>query len=235
MEKIMKNKKMDIEKKIYELLGVKYFKKLVMLIPYSLTRLQNKNEDKSIIYQKVMKRSDNYNIGSVTDIEKIIGFKKYLKSNSYIHVIAEIMLIINLIGNYLTKTNVSIPNFVFLTILNSYCIMLQRYNYLRLKPIIEIYKEKKEKIKEEIKEEDSKIKDHYYTYRYEYNESKGKDKNITLDEMINTFSLKELKSLKSYINLVQDNYELYLLVQENNEYPLELEHHKKLNLKLKNK
>jgi hypothetical protein len=110
--------------------------------------------------------------------------------------------------------------------------MLQRYNYIRFKPVFERYKDKKDELGEEIKSEDSKIKSHYYICRYEKNKKRSKDKTISLDSLINNLNLKELKSLKSYLILIQNNYELYSMVQEIKEYPLELENNKKLNLKL---
>lgn len=119
---MLKREKMEV--KFYKFLGVEKFRKLVFLL-------------EKMIHIKDKGKNINYHPKSST-LEDLKEFKKYLYYNGFIHVknlcFLMFLLLIKLIF---------IPNFVFvyfllipLIVKDSYCIMLQRYNYINLSEII---------------------------------------------------------------------------------------------------
>lgn len=121
------NKKGDVELKIYELLGVKYFRFLVFKL-------------EKIIHHKDKMKNINYHVKKI-NIDEITSFKKYLYYNGYIHVRNLIFLFIILL------ISLNFINLFFLIVIvlelikNAYCVMLQRYNYIRINQIIQKKKE----------------------------------------------------------------------------------------------
>lgn len=144
-------------------------------------------------------------------LKDLKSFKKWLYINAGIHIYA----LIPCIRGLLTGTVIIEIPFI---ILNLYCIMLQRYNYIRIDNTIKKYEKIEQKkinyIKEEIKEniEDPRISS--YTYKKKSNISYE-----TIDSMLNNLSLKNLKILKNLIEtkqLCNSNY-LYASFFETNE------------------
>ena len=149
---------------LYEKLGIKTFKKLVfhlrdiLLIP--ITKDKTKEERKRMIYNT----PSNYNIGKINSIEDIIHFKKQLAINTSIHLIGLLICIYELI-NINNLSMISIIINTLLTILNTYCLILQRYNLVRIN---EYVKEKR-------------IRDKKQLDKKEYNKSLDKDINNTMN------------------------------------------------------
>ena len=125
MEKL--NKKGNVELKIYEILGVKIFRFLVFKL-------------EKIIHHKDKMQNINYHVKRI-NVDEFESFKKYLYYNGFIHVRNLIFLFVIL----LLSLNFTNPIFLVILILefikNTYCVMLQRYNYIRINQSIQRKKE----------------------------------------------------------------------------------------------
>lgn len=132
------NKNFNLEIKIYELLGIKYFKKFVLKlrdIIYSLFFFIPKEE-----LEIIKNRPDNYKMGLSFKKKDILRYKKLLLFNSYVHITGLIICILS---------PISIHNIILL-ILNIYCIILQRYNYIRINNLLKKIELKEKNIKQEV-------------------------------------------------------------------------------------
>ena len=187
----------NLELKIYEKLGVRKFRNILVkiiyftLIPF-LILFKIPKEDWKNIYQEYQV---NYFMKKGNGLQDLKDYLKWPRINGTLHLIAFIPCIRGLLlGTFI----IEIP----LIILNTYCIMLQRYNYVRINNAIkkfeEIEKKKISNMKEQIKDniEDSQIS--VYNYK-----KKKKEKNKTIDDMLDNLSLKSLKELKKEIETKQ--------------------------------
>ncbi len=117
-----------MEKKIYEILGIKHYRKFVLFCKSKFNK-HTKTED-----------NDNYFLRGYSK-EDIIFLKGQFRKNFNIHisgtVIGLILLIIFLLEAPVSMLKVGFAIFVFL--LNGYSCMLQRYNLLRIDRIIKKY------------------------------------------------------------------------------------------------
>jgi len=219
------NKK-SLEERLYELLGIKLFRKIVFLIRDSVITLFTLNLSKERRKELLYNTPSNYNIGKINCLEDIKNFKKQLYMNSYFHVLALSsfgFLLLTMINN-----NISLYYVIFdliLTIFNSYAIMLQRYNIIRINRVIKkmtpSYEKEKDKLKEEIKKEDNLLKDH----SYKIIDNKNRENTINLERLIDNASLNELKQYLELIKRISD---------ENNDYKsIKVEKEKVLKLELK--
>ena len=196
-------KKKSFEVKIYELIGIKYFRKLAFglrnLFLFPMTLKMSKQE-RNQFYKNAY--SVNYNIGKTTSIDKIKGFKKWLYINTSIHIFGVIVcfksaFITPDISLYSKIINIS------LTCVNLYCIMLQRYNVIRINDTIKRlkphYEKRKEKIIEEIKKEDTLLKD----YTYKIVDKKENEEVITFDTLIENATIDDLKAYRNYLKYLK--------------------------------
>lgn len=114
-----------MEKKIYEILGIKYYRKFVLFCKSKFNKL-TKTED-----------NDNYFLRGYSK-EDIIFLKEQFKKNFKIHmsgtVVGLFLLIIFLLEAPVSVLKVGFAILVFL--LNGYSCMLQRYNLLKINRII---------------------------------------------------------------------------------------------------
>lgn len=113
-----KNQKFEV--KIYELLGIILFKKAVFKL-------------EKIIHRKDGKKNINYHIKNSNDMESVDNFKKFLYYNGAIHtknLIFDIPVIILMIV-FRYNLILIVPIMLWL-IKDIYCIMLQRYNWLKI-------------------------------------------------------------------------------------------------------
>lgn len=139
--------KKNFEEILYEKLGVKIFKKLVILLQNIIRKPFNKKNAKLDF--------DNYYLTSYN----LNGLQKYKKQgiivNSIIHIpflIISIMLVITslITCNYTLKI---LLTQISLVLINGYCVMLQRYNQIRINKLItSINKRNIKKQSEEYKE-----------------------------------------------------------------------------------
>ena len=166
------SKKKKLELKIYEFLGVKQFKKAVFML-------------EKLIHKRDKGKNINYHIKNSNDRESVDSFKKYLYYNGFIHTKNLITGIPIIVFAILCGQNLLflIPLILFL-IKDVYCVMLQRYNWLKISEF-----EKKLEIRDEKKIDLSQK-------NFEKKEIKIKmiEKDVSSDIMI-----EKLQLLRSYL------------------------------------
>lgn len=162
MKEMKSNRK--IETKMYELLGIKQFRKAVFKL-------------EKIIHRKDNGKNTNYHIQNNT-ISSIEEFKKYLYYNGTIHTKNLIRGIPLLALMYLF--NFKILPFTLLSawlIKDAYCVMLQRYNWIKLSEKEALLKERQEKKKNNNYNQYSELllcelsKTKTNNYQYDYNQN----------------------------------------------------------------
>lgn len=124
----------SMERKLYELLGVRQFRKLVFWLERQIHR---KDKGKNI----------NYHLGLLTP-DALDAFTKYLFFNGTIHarniVFALLYALLRvLLGHRMVWFDILV---ILLTVKDIYCLMLQRYNFLRIQERearLEVLREKK--------------------------------------------------------------------------------------------
>lgn len=160
------------EYKIYEFLGVKYFKKLTFKL-------------EKIIHRKDKGTNINYHVKNTFSKESVNSFKKYLYYNGFIHAKNFIIGFLMILGYLILGMN---PLLIFSTgvliVKDAYCLMLQRYNYLKLNEF-----EKKLDLREE-----KKINREIENINKDELDKKILERKIDREELI-----KNLKILKSYL------------------------------------
>ena len=114
-----------MEKKIYEILGIRHYRKLVLFCKSKFNKI-TKTED-----------NDNYFLRGYSK-EDIIFLKEQFIKNFKIHMLGTViglfLLIIFLLEAPVSAFKVGLAIFVFL--LNGYSCMLQRYHLLKVNRII---------------------------------------------------------------------------------------------------
>lgn len=186
---MVKEKKEDFEIKLYELLGVKVFRSLVFKL-------------EKLIHKKDKRKNINYHIKRI-NIDELESFKKYLYYNGFIHTKNSIiifgMILFNIImSNYLIFI-VLIPELIR----NLYCVMLQRYNYIKINQSIH-------RLEKVIERKEQRRRSEF-----------EKNKSLDLIEKKNLLEyVEKLERLKRFIQgeddlvLNEDYKEVLLLVQE---------------------
>lgn len=134
----MKNKEM----KLYEKLGVREFRWLAFslrkVILYPFTIGMSEKERRNFI-----NRPDNYNMGYTRNIKEIGEYKNNLFLNAGIHVFSLLYCIKGFIDYpYL----ITVPLLALPIAINIYCLMLQRYNYIRIKQFTQRIKSRNEEV-----------------------------------------------------------------------------------------
>lgn len=110
-----------MEMRFYELIGIKYWKRLVLWFI-------------GLFYRKPEKRKGgNYWLESIS-VDGIKNFKEMLILNALLHTIASIFNTIWLVKYHFFVDNIPLLIFyIVMYVVNGYCIILQRYNWLRIK------------------------------------------------------------------------------------------------------
>lgn len=232
-----KNK--NVEMRIYELLGVKVFRKMVFALRDKIwilfTLKMSKEERKEYLYHT----ASNYNLGEVKNLEDVKKFKKQLFSNAIIHLFGFLVLIpnfIKIIGGTAALSS------IILTLIaggiNLYCVMLQRYNGIRINQLIKKmtpkYERQRDEIKEELRKEDSLLLEH----TYKIVDKKERETSITFEDLIANANIEQLKQYRVYLAYSQS---VNQSMQGNGFYSAEhqvdvsmpMEKHKTLKLELK--
>lgn len=165
----------NLEMKIYEKIGVKQFRKFVFFTVNNaclifMGKFFKSKEEKQEIIQELNKQPSNYNIGSKINKKTINNFKKQIYLNSAIHISAFLLLLpsyfLILVGNL--PLDLVILTGIF-TVINTYCLILQRYNSIRIDKTLEKLKQHEERKQEKLKE---KQKENIKTYEYQKNKEK---------------------------------------------------------------
>lgn len=185
-----KNK--NLEMKIYELLGIKIFRKMVFSLAY-IINLPKKRKMTKEEWENYNNKTSNYNIGKVKDLDDVKKYKKQMYLNASIHALGLFLCIVDLLlGGFDVF-------FIIMTLINAYCVMLQRYNIIRLNKVIKKfypkYEHKKEEIKKELIESDKLLKEHTYKIVKE-NKKEVNEREVTFEELLNNSSLSELKTYR---------------------------------------
>lgn len=185
-----KNK--NLEMKIYELLGIKIFRKMAFVLAYIIS-LPKKRKMTKEEWENYNNKTSNYNIGKVKDLDDVKKYKKQMYLNASIHTFGLFLCIVDLLLGGLDAF------FIIMTLINVYCIMLQRYNIIRLNKVIKKfypkYEHQKEEIKKELIESDKLLKEHTYKIIKE-NKKEVTEREVTFEELLNNSSLSELKAYR---------------------------------------
>lgn len=115
-----------MEMRFYEKIGIRQCKKFVLWLMSKLIP----NRDKSI--------GTNYYLGGF-NLQAIKKYKKWLWINAMLHVTLAISPLLQIISNIISNNIISLSmlSAIIFLVLNLYCIMLQRYNWLRIKKVLE--------------------------------------------------------------------------------------------------
>lgn len=218
----------EFEMEIYELLGVKTFRKMVFMLRDAFIVLSPFNilnklsiEDIKEKREKAYHIASNYNLGKVRSVKDVEKYKNKIYLNSAIHISG---LLVCLPGFFRTINGISSMSFSIINLIciliNSYCIMLQRYNCIRINQLIERMKVREEKQKNNLKKElvksDSLLLEH--TYKIVDSKEKNKETKITIEELIDKADIEKLKLYRDYFTQFQDvnqkiheddNYSIY--------------------------
>ena len=197
----MNKKEKNIELKIYELLGVKTFRKLVFKLFYISIMPYTRHMTREERYNSIYNTPSNYNMKKGHGIQDLRDFKKQLLLNAVIHIfglIACISSFLNVIGG--SATLFTTITTLFLVTINTYCIMLQRYNQIRINQVIKkgerLEEGKKNKLREELIKEDSLLRENIYKVVNKREE----EKNITLEELLENATYEQLRQYRDYLS-----------------------------------
>lgn len=146
-KKIKKRKSKDTELRIYEILGVREFREMAFKL-------------EKIIHRKDKKKNKNYHVEDETKdnndkekIVKMVDFKKYLYFNGFIHV--KNLIFGSIALGLMTVFHASLISIIILGTLllkDAYCVMLQRYNWKRMKLTENRFNERERRKIDKIKE-----------------------------------------------------------------------------------
>lgn len=164
-----------VETKLYELLGIKLFRKAVF-------RLEK------IVHRKDHGKNTNYHIQN-NSINSVEEFKKYLYYNGTIHtsnLIKGIPLVVLMVLFNMNVISISLISLLLLKDL--YCVMLQRYNWIKLS-------EKERSIKEK---QNVKIANNCRQYGNELVEGISRQQSICLEKGDTTIRCEEYNNNLNY-------------------------------------
>ena len=121
-----------VEKHIYELLGIRKFQKMTFIL-------------EKIVHRNDNGYNENYHFKKVRNQVDIQKFIKYLFYNGIIHIrnlfFISVFLTVKIMLKWLSWFDSII---ILLALKDIYCVMLQRYNYIRIKNYIELQNKKHE-------------------------------------------------------------------------------------------
>lgn len=114
-----------MEMKFYEKLGVRQWKKFVLWLDAKTERNPTK------------RNGGNYYLNAI-NVKAAKNFKVALIFNGLIHSIGALFCIYCIMGCISNGDIISYPILIFTIcfLINAYCVMLQRYNWLRIKRIL---------------------------------------------------------------------------------------------------
>ena len=125
------NKIHNIELRLYELLGVKIFRKLVFYIPCITCLPKVLKLPKKERRQFIFSIPSNYRMKHGHGLQDVKNFRKWIILNSICHLYG-LYVFINtflIFGGITTTSSLFVTAFcLFWGVINSYCLMLQRYN-----------------------------------------------------------------------------------------------------------
>lgn len=187
--------KCKVELRIYELLGIKIFQKLTFLLEKIIHRNDNGYNENYHLKKK-------YCNGNVQD------FKKFLFYNGGIHIRNILFIIIIILIKKIFKCIAWFDCIlIILAVKDIYCVMLQRYNYIRIQNCIDLQNKAKErrinKKTEKIKSDISKSYD-LKNYTQDINFINSFMKKLSANELIE-FKEEDIISLRRIMGLGKEN------------------------------
>ncbi len=193
------NKIQKAEMNVYEALGVKQFKKFVLWLRDNLPAKATKGLSKEEKLAIMRNTPSNYSIGNVADLDAVKNFKKKIRYNAKVHLVGMASSIFYFTSLALNPGSIFVPFVVIHSIffpINTYCVMLQRYNNIRINELIKKmtprYERQKNVIREEIKKDDNEILSHEYVMTNDKDEREV----VTIDEIIDNSSIEQLRKMK---------------------------------------
>ena len=180
------------ELKIYEALGIKQFRKIGFIrrnfitcaLVYPFTLPMKRKERYKCVDKLYYEQKSNFNLGKITNLDDIKKYKRYPVANAIrytIDLLTCVPIIIKIIdGRSPLLSTISTTSAI---IINLYCIMLQRYNALRLNRVVEKVELHKETFKAEEKKE----------------EVPKEEKKTTFKEVIANSTIEQLKRYRNYL------------------------------------
>lgn len=218
----MNKKGKNIELRIYELLGIKTFKKLVFKflylhkIPIAYILGLSEEERQEFLSNK----NSYYGLNKGHGVKDLENFKSQLLFNALIHITSFIVGLPSFIKIIMTLSSLTftIPNiiligfFFFVMPANIYCIMLQRYNHIRINQVLD-----KMESREQIKKNEENLKptelEHSKTNKNLYKIIKKRLKRKTT--AIENATCEDLKEYRDYISYIKDTTERNCLRKNN--------------------
>lgn len=229
----MKKKSNNIEMKIYELLGVKVFRKMAFglrdTLFFPFTFWMGKERRKDLLYNT----ASNYIMKKGHGLQDLRDFKKELRLNAGIHIVALITCLPNflrVIGG-VASLSTTIINLTCVGI-NIYCIMLQRYNNIRINQVLEKGAAREQKKKDEICEEIIKDNQISNDLTHKIVNKKDKEKTITFEEFLQTATLQQLKDYKESLEYAKRYYDYLQQVDSDSQIDIKIPLEKGKTLKL---
>ena len=194
-----KKEKGDFELKLYKFLGVELFRKLVFKLEKFIHR---KDGGKNINYHVEKNNVDNYK-----------SFKKYLYYNGNIHVRNVLKEMGTLLVLLMFFNKIAMAILLADILKNLYCVMLQRYNYIRINQYVD-KKENSYRVKDEKRQEEfAKTEEYQRIDDFNLDESISRLDNIKLflqgkEDVILTEKDKEILELfLQYLDCLKKNKE----------------------------
>ena len=193
----------DIEKKFYERIGIKQFRKAAfalakgLLFPSLILIGMNKEERKEAFNNT----TGNYRIKKGHGKKDLEDFIPWLYVNGTIHASLAVWCLLTLVAAHSLGTIIS--NSIALGI-NLYCIMLQRYNYIRIKEGIEKYELRDQKRRVRITNELEDKQQYWRKYKSDFL-SLTNNKEETYDEFIKDASLEDLRKYRDYLRFLENS------------------------------
>lgn len=206
---MMKNKR--IERRIYELLGVNIFRKNILFA-----------------YEKTFKFF-HINVGYKVNELSVKGFQSYksiMKRFAISHLFSFILLLFIIEFFY---SDIFLIGIIIDALLNGYCIMVQRYNTIRINELLEkmeLFEDKrKEKLKKDLRKQDLLIEEHVYKVM----NNKKEEAIVTFEELLEDATMEQLKQYREWLLHFQNkNQEV---IQESILMPIDEDQTVKLELK----
>ena len=236
-------KRLENEMKFYEAIGIKHFRKAAfglrnaLYFPFTIFKSKEERKER---YKNLNNIATNYNFGPVKSLEDIKAFKKQLALNAGIHVFAGVGCTSTFVAQLCSQnpnTGTLIVNGACMAI-NLYCILLQRYNQIRINDLIKKmtphYLRQKNKERNEVREKDASLPS---GHKFTLVDKKGNEEPVTIDELIENANMEDLRRLKDGLDDLNSWIPLMEHRNDNNEDPITISTYtlrkKKLNMTYK--
>ena len=133
-------------------------------------------------------------------IQDLRDFKKMLLLNTCIHIWALSNLIPKFPNIFSSSASLSTTIGTIIAVgINCYCIMLQRYNHIRINQVIKRMEPREEAVKSKLKDELVKGDSLLLEHTYKIVDKKGRETSITFEDLIANANIEQLKYYREYL------------------------------------